>query len=72
MKKTKRILLYLITVTVILLSLVWNYYMNIWTAYQPDPDMVVRTDLFVIYPLVLTLVALSVYFLFFKKDKQET
>ena len=71
MKNTKRILLYLITVTVTVLSFVWNYYMNIWTANQPDPDMVVRTDLFVIYPLVLTLVALSVYYLFFKKEQQE-
>ena len=71
MKNTKRILLYLITVTVIVLSFVWNYYMNIWIENQAEPELVVRTDLFVIYPLVLTLVALSIYYLFFKKQNQE-
>ena len=69
MKKTKRILLYLITVTVIVLSIVWNHYMNIWTANQADPEMVVRTDLFVIYPLCGTLIAISAYYLFIKKEE---
>jgi len=71
MKKTKRILLYMITVTVVVLSFVWNYYMNIWTANQPDPDMVVRSDLFVLYPLCATLIAISLYYLLRKKKNAE-
>ena len=58
----------MITITVVVLSLVWNSYMNTWLAEQPDPELVVRTDLFVIYPLCATLIALSVYYLFFKKE----
>ncbi len=69
MKKIKRILLYSITVTVVVLSFVWNHYMNIWTVNQPNPDMVIRSDLFVIYPLCATLIAISIYFLFFKKER---
>jgi hypothetical protein len=45
-----------------------EYYIQQWEAAQPDNGMsVMRVDLFVIYPLVITLVALSLYQLFRKK-----
>jgi len=62
-----KILLYIITVAVIIAVIVWEYYMQQWLEYQPDGGAsVMRVDLFVIYPLVITLVALSLYRLFKK------
>jgi hypothetical protein len=55
-------LLYFITIAVVIAVVVWEYYMQQWMAYQPDGGTsVMRVDLFVIYPLVITLVALSLY-----------
>lgn len=61
MKITKRVLLYTLTLVVIFASIVWNSYVDEWLTTQEDPEMVVRTDLLVIYPLVITLVSISVY-----------
>ena len=61
MKITKRVLLYALTVVVVIGAFVWNSRVEAWLLTKDDPEMVVRTDLLVIYPLVLTLVALSVY-----------
>ncbi|EDM45019.1 hypothetical protein SCB49_02824 [unidentified eubacterium SCB49] len=70
MKLTPRVLLYLITIFVVIASLVWEYYMQQWISYQPeDAAPVVRVDLFVIWPVVITLVSLSVFRLFFDKNK---
>jgi len=70
MKKTKRILLYSITVFVILFTIVWNYIIQQWEAAQPArAEEVVRVDTFVLWPLVITLVALSLYQLFGRKRK---
>lgn len=69
MNQTKKILLYAITVFVIIFAFVWNYYINQWIAAQPEgAESVVRVDQFVLWPLVITLVALSVYQLFKKKE----
>lgn len=55
-------MLYGITFFVILFSIVWSNYMNNWLAQRPaDADPVVRVDLFVLYPLVITLVAVCIY-----------
>jgi len=67
MNKTKRILLYSITIFVLAFALIWNYYVLQWEAYQPEGSVsVTRVDLFVLWPLVITLVALSLYTLFRK------
>jgi small-conductance mechanosensitive channel len=66
-----KILLYFITVVVIIAALVWEYYMQSWLSYQPDGGKdVMRSDLFVIWPVVLTLVALSLYRIF-RKDSSD-
>lgn len=70
MNRTKKILLYLITVAVIVFAFVWNGYMKQWLAARPDGgESTIRTDLFVLYPLIITLVALSLYQLF-KKERR--
>ncbi len=72
MKFTPRILLYIITIFVVIASLVWEYYMQQWLSYQPDEGAeVLRTDLFVIWPVVITLVSLSIFRLFFDKRDEE-
>ncbi len=69
MNKTKRILLYSITIAVIIFAFVWNYYIIQWELAQPDrAEDVVRVDTFVLWPLVLTLIALSLYQLFKKRE----
>jgi len=68
MNNLKRSLLFGITILVIVAAIIWEYYIQQWEAAQPDNGMsVMRVDLFVIYPLVITLVALSLYQLFRKK-----
>ena len=70
MKLTPRFLLYFITVVVVIAAIVWEYYMQQWLSYQPeDAEEVLRVDLFVIWPVVITLIAVSVNRLFF--DKRE-
>lgn len=68
MNSTKKILLYGITVVVIVFTIVWEYYIAQWTAAQPQGrEAVIRVDSFVLWPLVLTLVAVSLFQLFRKK-----
>lgn len=68
MNNLKRNLLFGITIFVIIAVFVWEYYIQQWKALQPDDGLsVMRVDLFVIYPLVITLIALSLYQLFRKK-----
>lgn len=57
------------TVIVIIGAFIWNSRVDQWLTTQEDPEMVVRTDLLVLYPLVITLVALSGYALY--KDWKE-
>ncbi|MDC7997426.1 hypothetical protein [Gilvibacter sediminis] len=64
MKLTKRVLLYAMTVVVTIGAFIWNNRVEQWMATQDDPEMVVRTDLLVLYPLVLTLIAISAYSLY--------
>jgi hypothetical protein len=62
-----KILLYIITVVVIVAAVVWEYYMQQWISYQPEGAMpVMRVDLFVIWPVVLTLVSISLFRIFKK------
>lgn len=61
-------LLYVITIVVIIAAIVWEYYVQQWMSYQPEGgDALIRVDLFVIWPLVITLVAISLFRLFEKK-----
>jgi hypothetical protein len=63
-----KILLYIITVAVIIAAIVWEYYIQQWLSFQPNGgEDVMRTDLFVIWPVVITLVAVSL-FKIFKKE----
>jgi hypothetical protein len=63
-----KVLLYIITVAVIIAAIVWEYYMQQWLSFQPNGGKdVMRSDLFVIWPAVLTLVAVSL-FRIFKKE----
>ena len=69
MKNPNLTLLYLITIASIIAAIVWEYYMQQWIALQPEDTIpVMRVDLFVIYPVIITLVALSLYRLFRKKQ----
>ncbi|MEM7185956.1 MAG: hypothetical protein AAF466_04790 [Bacteroidota bacterium] len=69
MNKTKRILLYAITIFVLIFTFVWNYYMVQWELANPErAENTVRVDTFVLWPLVLTLIALSLYQLFKKRE----
>ncbi|MBT4472814.1 hypothetical protein N9572_04290 [Flavobacteriaceae bacterium] len=57
-----KILLYIITLCVLVAAVVWEYYMQQWLSYQPeDGANVLRVDLFVIWPVVLTLVGVSLF-----------
>ncbi|MBT5871378.1 MAG: hypothetical protein HOH44_06810 [Bacteroidetes bacterium] len=57
-----KILLYIITLCVLIAAVVWEYYMQQWLSYQPeDGANVLRVDLFVIWPVVLTLVGVSLF-----------
>lgn len=62
MNKLKKRMLYGITIAVVIFAVVWNNYMNRWLAERPpNAEPVVRVDLFVLYPAVITLLALSIY-----------
>lgn len=68
MNSTKKVLLYGITVVVIVFACVWEFYVQQWMEAQPDGGgSVIRVDSFVLWPLVLTLVSVSLFQLFKKK-----
>ena len=68
MNTTKKILLYGITIVVVIFTIVWEYYITQWVAAQPEGGgAVIRVDSFVLWPLVLTLVAVSLFQLLRKK-----
>jgi hypothetical protein len=68
MKLTPKVLLYCITVVVIIAAIVWEYYVQQWMLQQPeDGGAVMRVDLFVIWPVVLTLVSVSLFRIFDRK-----
>jgi len=72
MKQTKKIILYLLTVVVIIFAGVWEYYIRQWESFQPEgKEAIVRTDLFVLYPLIITLVVLSLYQIFKKHPSSD-
>lgn len=63
-----KIILYIITVVVLIAAVIWEMYMQEWLSYQPDNGIdVIRVDLFVIWPVVLTLVSISLFKLFGSK-----
>jgi len=65
MKLTPKILLYIITFCVVIAAIVWEYYMQQWLSYQVEGGVdVLRVDLFVIWPVVLTLVGVSLFRVF--------
>lgn len=73
MKLTKRVLLYAVTIVVIIGAFIWNSRVEEWLKTQEEPEMIVRSDLLVIYPLVITLVALSLFALYRDwKEKSST
>jgi|TARA_B100000497_G_scaffold29688_1_gene34711 uncharacterized membrane protein len=62
MKLTPKILLYIITVCVVIAAIIWEYYMQQWLSYQIEGGQdVLRVDLFVIWPVVLTLIGVSLF-----------
>ena len=64
-----KILLYIITVAVLTAAVIWELKMQEWLSYQPNGGAeVMRVDLFVIWPVVITLVAISAFKLFVKKE----
>ncbi|MFT6825501.1 MAG: hypothetical protein ACJAYD_000045 [Patiriisocius sp.] len=64
-----KILLYIITVVVLIAAVVWEYYMQQWLSFQPDDGVnVLRVDLFVIWPVVLTLVGVSLFRILDKRN----
>ena len=68
MKNTKAFILYGLTIVIIVFAIVWEYYIKQWQAAQAEgADPIIRVDLFVLYPLIVTLVALSLFQLFKKK-----
>ena len=67
MNKTKKMLLYGITIFVLVFALVWEYYVKQWIEAQEADKVIIRTDSFVLWPLVLTLVAVSLFQLLKKK-----
>lgn len=65
MKIIKSILLYGMTIVVITFAIIWEYLIQQWEAAQPANSVaIMRVDLFVLYPLIITLIALSLYRLF--------
>ena len=65
-----KFLLYIITVAVLIAAVVWELKMQEWLTYQPNGGAeVMRVDLFVIWPVVITLVAISAFKLFVKKEE---
>lgn len=65
MKLTPKILLYIITLCVVIAAIIWEYYMQQWLSYQIEGGVdVLRVDLFVIWPVVLTLVGVSLFRVF--------
>lgn len=68
MNKTKKFLLFGITIVVLVFTVFWNFYVNQWLEAQPDGgEATIRVDLFVLWPLCITLVALSLFQIFGKK-----
>lgn len=60
-----KILLYIITIAVIIAAVIWEYYMQQWLSFQPDGgENIMRSDLFVIWPVVITLIAISLFRIF--------
>ena len=70
MNKTKRILLYAITIFMLVFVFVWESMIKQWLEAQPDGgESVVRTDSFVLWPVVITLVAVSLFTLLRKRKE---
>ncbi|MEM7085123.1 MAG: hypothetical protein AAF489_03015 [Bacteroidota bacterium] len=70
MNKTKRILLYAITIFMLVFVFVWESMIKQWQEAQPDGgEAVVRTDTFVLWPVVITLVAVSLFTLLRKRKE---
>ena len=64
-----KILFYIITVVVLVAAIIWEVKMQEWLSYQPNGGAeVMRVDLFVIWPVVITLVAIAAFKLFVRKQ----
>ncbi|MEQ3654619.1 MAG: hypothetical protein ABNH00_02030 [Dokdonia sp.] len=50
-----------LTIVMIILAIVWEKNMQQWFAANPDKTDISRVDLFVIVPLLATLIAVSLY-----------
>lgn len=51
----------ILTLVMIVLAIVWEKNMQQWFAANPDKTDISRVDLFVIVPLLATLIAVSLY-----------
>lgn len=60
-KKTKITFVQVLTVVMIILAIVWEKNVQEWFSYNPDKVDISRVDLFVIIPLLITLIAVSIF-----------
>lgn len=60
-KKIKITFVQVLTVVMIILAIVWEKNMQEWFSYNPDKVDISRVDLFVIIPLLITLIAVSIF-----------
>ncbi|GHC47834.1 hypothetical protein [Ulvibacter litoralis] len=64
-----KILLYIITIVVVIAAIIWEVYMQKMIATLPEnAEPIMRSDLFVIWPVVITLVSVSLFRIFGKKE----
>jgi uncharacterized membrane protein len=60
-KKIKITFVQVLTVVMIILAIVWEKNVQEWFSYNPDKVDISRVDLFVIIPLLITLIAVSIF-----------
>lgn len=66
--KRKITFIQILTVVMIVLAVIWEKNVQEWMVYNPQKADIHRVDLFVIVPLLLTLIAVSIY-QFTRKDE---
>ncbi|MFT5863190.1 MAG: hypothetical protein ACI828_001847 [Flavobacteriales bacterium] len=60
-QKRKITFVQILTVVMIVLAIVWEKNVQEWFSYNPDKADISRVDLFVIIPLLATLIGVSIF-----------
>lgn len=60
-KKRKISFVQILTIVMIILAIVWEKNVQEWFSYNPDKADISRVDLFVIVPLLATLIGVSIF-----------